>query len=201
MQFERRIKASITQTLFRALSEDAGYHIVPLGIEEVIREVKGLSARKYLNLDLSSELRTLPDFFIADEPFEKAWLIEVKYRKHWNDASKRELKRVMEKQVKKWQPVFLVLFLGEKARDTETPASYIGIIKLTFENQLLCSRLKKRFPGELWETKPWDAIDWGTFNRFQDIFTEVGTKWMNRTLIQTVSILKSLAELEYFEEF
>ena len=46
MQYINRLKGAVTQTLLKSLLEDAGYRIVPLGIEEVIREVKVLTPKK-----------------------------------------------------------------------------------------------------------------------------------------------------------
>ena len=37
MKFENRLKGNVTQTLISSLLEDAGYRIVPLGVEEVAR--------------------------------------------------------------------------------------------------------------------------------------------------------------------
>lgn len=40
MKFNSLLKGKITQTLLEVLLEDADYTATPLGIEEVIREVK-----------------------------------------------------------------------------------------------------------------------------------------------------------------
>lgn len=202
MDFKNRLKGSVTQTLLKALLEDAGYQIVPLGIEEVIREVKTLSGSEYTKLGLPDVLRKMPDFFIADKNFTETWLIEVKYRKQWNEGTRTALKHEIEPQVKIWQPVYLVLFLGEPARETDTPASSIGVLRLIhIDEQLACSWFKKSIlTDEVKESITlWDSIEWGTFHRFQDVFREVGAQWENSTLIKALSILKSLKDLDLFE--
>ena len=37
MEFEQRIKGKLTETLVSELLEHAGYKVVPLGIEQIIR--------------------------------------------------------------------------------------------------------------------------------------------------------------------
>jgi len=146
MDFKNRVKGSVTQTLFKALLEDAGYQLVPLGIEEVIREVKALPISQYMDLGLPPVLGRMPDFFIADKSFKETWLVEVKYRKQWNDNTRASLGREIEEQVKIWQPISLVLFLGERARETDTPASSIGVLRLIHaEGELLCSWFENDF--------------------------------------------------------
>src|SRR5688572_19535038 len=112
MDFKNRLKGTVTQTLLKALLEDAGYRVVPLGIEDVIREVTGLPIANYEALNLSFTLRKLPDFFVADRTFGKHWLVEVKYRKQWDKQTRESLGKEMLKQVAQWQPILLVVFLG-----------------------------------------------------------------------------------------
>lgn len=203
MDFKNRLKGSITQTLLKALLEDAGYRIVPLDIEEVIREVKDLSASEYNALDLPPVLKKMPDFFVTDKNFEKTWLVEVKYRRRWNEATKTALRREIVEQVKSWQSVYLVVFLGEPARDADTPASSIGVLQLIHsERQLFCRRFKSKgfSTHEIEEYRtPWDEINWGHFDRFQDVFRDIGERWEESTLIKSLSLLESLRRLDLFE--
>lgn len=82
MDYKNRLKGAITQVLLKSLLEDAGYRIVPLGIEEVLRELSSLEQEHYKQLNLPPALRKLPDFFVADMEFKKTYLVEVKYRKY-----------------------------------------------------------------------------------------------------------------------
>ena len=95
----------MTQTLVKALLEDAGYRTIPLGVEEVIREVSVLSPIDYSGLELPTVFRKMPDFFVADEDISKAWLVEVKYRKVWDDEVRRKLGEQIFEQVKVWKPL------------------------------------------------------------------------------------------------
>jgi hypothetical protein len=80
MLFSNRLKGGITQALVRALLQDGGYRIVPLGIEEVVREVTVLPPPIYLALGLPALMRSMPDFLVAQADMQRCWLIEVKYK-------------------------------------------------------------------------------------------------------------------------
>ncbi|WP_442854741.1 hypothetical protein [Fischerella sp. PCC 9605] len=204
MDFRNRVKGAITQTLIKALLEDAGYRVIPLGVEEIIREVKNLSMEEYIELGLSKKLRSLPDFLITDYSFQKSWLVEVKYRKRWNKSVKQDLGQQIREQVKIWQPLYLVVFLGSSVDPrNDTPANRIGAIKLVSSNNHLCccSRRKRKFFSKEFEeyNMPWEEITWKNFRRIQDIFPNLSERWEDSTLIQSLEILKALEELDLFE--
>ena len=52
MHFDRRIKGAITESLVKTLLEDSDYRVIPLGIEEVVREVISLDEDEYRSLEL-----------------------------------------------------------------------------------------------------------------------------------------------------
>lgn len=205
MDFKNRIKGSITQTLVKALLQDAGYHIISLGVEEVIREVAALPLSEYKQLELPHVLRKMPDFFVSDQYVERAWLVEVKYRKEWNDRTRTKLGKDIYEQVKSWSPLFLIIFLGTSTKpNNENPANSIGVIKLEYDNGKIVHKWEKRKPltkNEVPEivTTDWDDISWGNFSRFQDIFLDVSTRWESQTILQAFNILKSLKAIDFFE--
>src|SRR3989344_6357370 len=123
MDYDNRLKAKITQSLFECLLEDVNYHVAPLGIEEVIREIKSFEVNEYLNLGLPQTLKKLPDFFVTHSEFKQTFLVEVKFRKCWNESVKRQLGKDIVEQVKLWGPLHLVLFLGESAKRENNLAS------------------------------------------------------------------------------
>ncbi len=200
MEYRNRLKGAVTQALLKTLLADAGYRIVPLGIEEVIREVTQLSRQKYLALGLPTILRKMPDFFVASAEINNAWLVEVKYRKRWSACTKKSLEKELIEQVKKWGPLCLILFLGNPARteyphQPEQPSSWMAAFLLKAEdNQLVvlkrdgCSRCK------------WADVSWKDV-RIQDIFTELRGKepWKQQTLEQTKTLLMELKKLDVFD--
>ncbi len=196
MDFRNRLKGSVTQTLVKALLEDAGYRTIPLGVEEVIREVSVLPRPDYLDLELPNVLRKMPDFFVADQDISNAWLVEVKYRKEWNDEARRNLGKQIREQVKVWKPLFLTVFLGNSFRPgNDSPVHSIGVMKLTYERRgIVC------IMGEEETRKDWSEVTWSDFSRFQDVFRDVTSEWKNQTIMQALRILRSLRGVDLFED-
>lgn len=196
MDFKNRLKGSLTQTLVKALLEDAGYRTIPLGVEEVIREVSVLSLRDYRGLELPQVLRKMPDYFVADDEISKAWLVEVKYRKVWNDEVRRKLGEQILEQVNVWKPLFLTVLLGNSVKpDNDSPVHSIGVIKLTYERgKIVCITSDDK------KHKDWSKVTWSDFQRFQDVFSGVGSKWKDQTIMKALCILRSLKGVDLFEE-
>lgn len=197
MDFENRLKGTVTQTLVKALLEDAGYRTIPLGVEEVIREVSVLSADEYRDLELPTVLRKMPGFFVAEPNLSNAWLVEVKYRKEWNDEARRRLGNQIREQVEAWQPLFLTVFLGNSIRPgNNNPVHSIGVIKLTYER----GRIVCIMPDKEETRKYWSNVTWDDFSRFQDVFREVTSQWKSQTIMQALGTLRSLRGVDLFEE-
>jgi len=197
MDYKNRLKGAITQVLLKSLLEDAGYRIVPLGIEEVLRELSSLEQEHYKQLNLPPALRKLPDFFVADMEFKKTYLVEVKYRKYWNEGTKSYLGKTLLQQIKYWNPLVLMLFIGNPinpSRYQPTPAHCMGVLWLDYEDE---------DEEVIWEdckgVYSWDSVEWGNFKRVQDIFTDVSQKWSEKTLYKTMSLVSSLKDLDFFD--
>jgi hypothetical protein len=197
MDFRKRIKGVITQSLVQAILNDVKYRVMPLGIEEVIRELNTLSVEEYHRMSLPQSLRKLPDFFVTTADQKVGWLLEVKYRKCWDDTVKNDLGLILQEQVKLWSPLYMVLFVGEPARQNDTPASFIGTCKLVIEDGKLgiLKKVNGGFSKDKTEFIPWSRVYWSHFNRFQDTFPGVTDSWEQETLIKTVRMMKSLYDL------
>jgi len=191
MEYANRLKGAVTQTLLRSLLEDAGYRIVPLGIEEVIREIKVLGRKEYLSLKLPKNLRKLPDFFISDKKVNEAWLLEVKYRKFWKPSVKKSLGLELKQQVEEWKPLYVMIFLGHAVFNEKLPSYWMKVARLSIhKNQLVV--ITKR--GEVLDT--WDNVGWSELSRVQDVFEDVGDQWESQTIEKTKVILRILSQLD-----
>lgn len=140
MDYTNRLKGSVTQALVRSLLTDAGITVVPLGIEEVIRELSDLTEEKYLTLSLPEPLRRLPDFFAVNSERTQSWLIEVKFRKQWSNDTREALGKKLTEQVKAWNPIYLVLFFGESPSKgyQKMPGGWVRASKLVLHEDQLC---------------------------------------------------------------
>jgi hypothetical protein len=118
----------------------------------------------------------------------------VKYQKKWNDEAKASLGKQILKQAKYWSPLFLIVFLGTPASvGNDSPRHSVGVMKLAYEDgNLVCIVDDKT-------KKDWDEIDWEDFKRFQDVFEKVSKQWDKKTITQSLAVLHSLKELDFFE--
>jgi hypothetical protein len=197
MNFSNRLKGAITQVLLKTLLEDSGYRIVPLGIEEVIRELAVIDEERYKALFLPGILRKLPDFFVSDEDLMNSWLVEVKYRRRWNDNTRDLLARQISSQVNDWNPLYLMVFLGEPGKpDQSLPSSWMGILRLiSLDGDVYAANVEgspfKRFAD----------IQWTNFYRIQDVFRDLSKKaqWEQQTLTRVKTILRQLRSLDMYD--
>jgi hypothetical protein len=191
MEIKSRLKGAVTQSLFRAMLTDAGLSVVPLGIEEVIREVSDLDKESYRSLDLPMQLRTLPDFFVANADRSQSWLVEVKFRKTWNPKVRKELLDTLSRQASHWSPLYLVLFWGETpSKFPELPSSWIKAVKIYWKDDNLWIDTGK-------SQKLWIESDWRDFQSIQDIFPQLNTRkaWDSKVLNLTIEVAKGLVDL------
>ncbi len=190
MKYRNRLKGSVTQALVRSLLTDAGITVVPLGIEEVVREVSDMEAAQYAALDLPDTLKKLPDFFAVNRERTKSWLIEVKFRKTWNEEVQKQLYNILREQVETWHPLYLIIFFGDTpSHFPGQPSSWIRVAKLIWNGDL--SVVKDDVQ------KHWYDVDWKAFSRIQDTFPELGApeKWEAAVLDATISVSRGLVAL------
>ena len=102
-------KGRFAETLVSTLLEYAGYRVLRLGVEETVSEVKAGLARREQSLQLPDQLRTAPDFLVVDPRSGSCTLLEVKFRRTFDDAVARELHGVLTRQVAFWPETVTVV--------------------------------------------------------------------------------------------
>lgn len=175
MEISNLIKGQISQTLMKILFERAGYRVVRLGVEELFQEIVHLSPSQYGKLGLPKGLRYLPDLLISDLKMEKAFLVEVKYRREITQASLHSLREKLLEQCEYWPEMHVILLNGSPRRfDSNFHQDYIRIIGPGDYNLLLPSdfQIERSRPEnighQIWEKLP-------TLNNFFD-----GFHWKNQ---------------------
>ena len=113
MEFKNLVKGQLTQSLVKVLLERAGYRVTRLGVEELFSEIKYLSMEQYLSLDLPLNLRDLPDLLVAEPDMQKVFLVEVKFRKEFNELSMDSLYSSLKKQREHWPNSYAVIMIAK----------------------------------------------------------------------------------------
>ena len=192
MNYQNRLKGAVTQSLVRSLFAQAGLTIVPLGIEETIREVAELPLTKYLGLNLPLALRKLPDFFATDRDRTTHWLVEVKYRREWNDATRDELEQSLSEQVSTWSPLVVFIFVGETPSRFVQPSSWVRAAQVKMDNGTL-----KFNHCENGTYVPWSQANFINLQRVQDVFPQLNNSelWASSALDLTIEISRGLTRI------
>jgi hypothetical protein len=95
-------KGRFAETIISTILEYAGYRVVRLGVEEAVSEVKAGVARGESPLKLPDQLRTAPDFLVVDPRSGVTTLLEVKFRRTFDDEVARLLHLRLKQQVALW---------------------------------------------------------------------------------------------------
>ena len=188
--YTNMLKGNITQAILKTLLEDSEYSVVPFGIEEVFREIKEMNDEDKVNIP--TVLWKMPDFIILNKCRNDFRMVEVKYRKQFNIQTKKSLKKELAKQLKSWNPLFLILFLGNVS-EPHKPSKIIRATKLTLDEKenILVSTNKN-------DNKPIEAVRFWELPRVQDIFTNLSEqkKYDGKTISQIIPLIEAFKSLE-----
>ena len=170
--FSNLVKGQVSQTLIKLLLERAGYRVTRFGIEELFQEIVHLDIEQYSKLELPKSLRTLPDLLVADSAIEKAFLLEVKFRKKLNKKALFSLHSTLCEQHEYWPETYTILMIGSARReDDKFHQDYIRVIRPGELDKLLPSEslIKQSRPENLgyhvWKKLPmlhevFDKFSW-----------------------------------------
>jgi hypothetical protein len=184
IEFRDTVKARITQAVLAALLERCGYRVTRLGIEELFGEVKLKELAQYRELALPVPLRYLPDLLVASPAEDQALLVEVKFRRRFDQLSASSLFAAISRQRKHWPDSYAVLMIAEPfVIDGKFHQDYIRVLPPHTTARLVEGPLA---PRGRWERLP----------RLQDAFKAFSASATNRALADFVTLaLKSLAGL------
>jgi hypothetical protein len=184
IDFRDAVMAQMTQAVLAALLERCGYRITRLGIEELFREVKFKDLAQYRELALPEQLRCLPDLLVASPAENRTFLVEVKYRRCFDDASARRLFKAIHRQRKHWPEAYAVLMISQPFGSHDRfHQDYIRVLPPHATDRLIDRSLP---PKERWRRLP----------PLHDVFKALSDSRGNRALADFVThALKSLAGL------
>jgi hypothetical protein len=217
MEYSNLLKGRISETIIDVLLKDAGYHVIPLGIESTIREITLLDHKDYSRRlkNFRDNLRTLPDFLITTKDLSNFWLVEIKYRKKWDKGTQKQLGKDLMLQARCWSPLLTVILLGEPCCEaghtlnSESPSQRIRVAKTIFQNEKLSLvNLNKTFEMIEDEELP-DSIPWGEkkpeaewhrcFGKFDSFFSKLsinGDKDKEKTMQAILPLIDLLKDMQ-----
>lgn len=170
--FKRFLKGHITASIIKTLLSDAGYQVIPFGVENVLRELSYLNADEYIGVAEHLEtVRFMPDFFVLDAESNTGKLVEVKYRASLKGYSGGKLVEGMS-NYKNWLPIHLILFLNDTTGmewGTEQ-LKHIRVFEIT-QDEL---ELMKRYPNFFGFRSKAKTI--------QEVFPKLGSRYIDQTI-------------------
>jgi hypothetical protein len=186
--FTNTLKGVVTQTILKALFERGGYRVTGLGIEELFSEVKHIDLQQYQNLNLPLQLRYVPDLLVAEIDMSHVFLVEVKFRKKFDENSAQNLFEELDRQRKYWEQSYAVVMIAESfAPDSQYHQDFIRVIKPQSHHILVDKKLSL-------------AQRWNSFEHLQRVFKRFNNdKYIldvQKSADTLTQMLKDLAKLQ-----
>jgi hypothetical protein len=160
VDLDNSLRGQLAAATIEVLLIDAGYQVIPTGIERSLRELRTLGIDRYLAL-APVQLRTTPDFFVLDPDAEESWLVEVKFRRYLHENLSEDLEAVQ----KIWSPFALLLVLEEPPKEWTGEVKHIRVFDIA--------------PGK--HLTPRFFREKGA--RLQDVFLRLRGKWSDSTIL------------------
>jgi hypothetical protein len=160
MNFASLLRGRVAERVLVTLLERGGYRVTRLGIEEIFDEIKLLSQSEYLALGLPPALRTLPDILVADPGVSWAALVELKYRRCFDDAVARELHATLSHQREFWPQSHAVIMIAEPfVEGGRFHQDYIRYVKPGATDKLLWRPPSDSYSDERsWMSPVWNSL-------------------------------------------
>lgn len=183
MQFVNIAKAQITQTLLSTLLERGGYRVTKLGIEELFGEIKYLDLQSYMALNLPLQLRYLPDLLVGNRDTTKAFMVEVKFRRQFDQDSAKDLYEELKNQRKYWPQSYAVIMVATPAKtDGKFHQDYIRVVEPNRTDWLIDEKFST--------TKRWDRLA-----QIYHVFKDLGETSLLYNADSITPALKQLSQL------
>lgn len=144
-----------------------GYKVMPYGVEYALRTGISMTREQYVALSLPNQIRRTPDFLAISPKCEYWRLLEVKYRSHWDEQTRTQLKQPLMEQASSWGNVHVAIGLKEPFGGKAAPDSQIRIAQIFMEDKQLCV-----FCCNNSGAKKWDNVGWGDLGMLKESFPE-----------------------------
>lgn len=159
MDIDNALPGHLVASVFEVLLIDAGYQVIPTGIERTLRELRSVPVDAYIDL-VPPRLRSAPDFFVLDIEARQSSLTEIKFRHYLHKALCDDL-RVIQRD---WAPFTLILAVADPPKEWTGIVRHIKVFTIQPETRLDDEFLHIRGA------------------RLQDVFLRLGKRWEEGTI-------------------
>jgi len=161
MNLDNTLRGQLIAAAVEVLLIDAGYQVIPTGIERSLRELRAVDVERYLEL-APIQLRTIPDFFVLDLRARQSWLVEVKFRRYLHRQFLDDLEAILET----WAPFMLVLVLAQPPDEWTGDVRHIRVFEIDEDTDLTLEFICKGG------------------RRLQDVFGRLRERWPEGTILR-----------------
>lgn len=159
MDIDYALPGQLVVSVFEILLVDAGYDVIPTGIERTIRQLRTVDVDTYKDL-IDRRFRSFPDFFVLDVKARQSWLAEVKFRHYVHPRLFDDL-RIMQRD---WAPFALILNLLDPPKEWSGTVRHIRVFKIEPDTKLDLEFLTH------------------AGLKLEDVFARLGEKWREGTM-------------------
>ncbi len=161
MDIDYALPGHLVAAVFEVLLIDAGYQVIPTGIERSLRELRTVEADAYRAL-AHPRLRSAPDYFVLDFEARQGRLTEVKFRQYIHPRLFDDLQVIQ----RDWAPFVLILAVAEPPQEWTGTVRHIRVFEIGSETPL-----NQQFFNE-------------AGRRIQDVFPRLGNRWEDGTILK-----------------
>lgn len=175
------LKGKTTEALASLIFERGNYRVARVGIEELFREVKVITAKRYRDLGLDAPLRTMPDLLVTDHLLEAAFQVEIKFRGDFTGKTRAALANLLAEQRVHWPKTYVIIMLGS-CPGRKTARYFQNFVKV----------IPPEFPLGALKLKELDSKVWEQLADLPDVFTNLSKS--DFYVDALVPLLKTLKE-------
>lgn len=183
-KFDNLVKGQVTQSILSVALEGVGYSVHRLGVEELIPELRGPKSAE-IRVNLSEQMRFIPDLVVIEPYTGEVYLVEVKFRRSISESFVEMVFQEVERRRKYWPGTYTVLLVAESRLDRGFHQDHIRIIPPNLTEDQFKSSGKSA----------WDR--WDSLPQLQHVFKRIFGDTNNQQIVDSITtVLRDLAKVE-----
>lgn len=180
MDFERRLKGYIAETLVESLLTDAGYKVLRIGLEKRVLDHPSLTVNDDYTI-VPKAIRTMPDFMVLGD--ERPHVVEIKYRGDWRSA-RGDLAEKIGTQLELYPGMKVVVCCGRGDPDGHA-RHHLKVLSPVLLNGVVHHRSGK-------DASPLGETEWAHLTNLTAAFPKLRDTKASGTLVRAARVLADL---------